>query len=512
MQILGLGHSSWLLEMSRDDASAEGPLRILGDPWLSDWLIGDLLGRFPRLRFEPRDLGPLDGIWLSHSHTDHLDPESLVRLYAELDPRPPLLLPESLRFLEPIFREHLPAAELVFLSHEKEVEFRGLRLMAFFNPETCPTNEDDVMVLVVRSLREVLLVESDALLPFYDPETRASLAELLGNEEIDTACFLTIKNEGDGTMAMLDSRDAADRQARLSRCLESLYEELWTSFGEVGDPEEDLWRVPRLIRLIGGQGMCYPQELGTEWNRILFPIRLADRVRMEREVSEQCGLELRIEELVPGSWHRLAAGSLVERQVSREVELLDAESDRDFRPDLDLFEDFPSAPLVDEARPREAQETMIDSLLGDRFLPWLIGRRAPPIEHLLAASGGEYRIRIRYGTTANSTDIDHVLRFATLAAHGGFVAEAALGDSPDEWYWANDLDDFLAGRADEFSTFNRHPLAGREQRLWCCLGLPFLNNDIIARKIDLHFRRARAGESNRDWALPFWSRPTDERA
>ena len=55
MKILSLGHSSYILEMT--PAGGE-PVRILADPWLSDYLIGDLMGRFPRVRLALQALQP----------------------------------------------------------------------------------------------------------------------------------------------------------------------------------------------------------------------------------------------------------------------------------------------------------------------------------------------------------------------------------------------------------------------------------------------------------------------
>ena len=77
MKILSLGHSSYILEMIPEGGE---PVRILADPWLSDYLIGDLMGRFPRLELDLSALEPIHAIYLSHSHPDHLDPYSLLRL------------------------------------------------------------------------------------------------------------------------------------------------------------------------------------------------------------------------------------------------------------------------------------------------------------------------------------------------------------------------------------------------------------------------------------------------
>lgn len=501
MQLTSLGHSGFLVEMRpRPDAAA---VRLLVDPWIRDTIVGDLQGRFPRIRLDYRALGTVHAVFLSHAHTDHLDPYSLVELWNRLEPRPALLLPESLRFLETLLREALSGVQIRFLAHREDVPFQGLSLMAFFSPETEPTNEDDVMVLVVRSESEVLLDEADALLPFYHPLVREELASLLSGPGIDSACVVTTRNEGASTMSMLAARNLEDRRRLVDRALERCYEEIDEMYAPLDDADgEGLWENERLVRLIAGQGICYPQALGADWNRVLFPIRLCDRVRMENEIAQQYEHRHRVEEFVAGQVHAIRNGRLVDREPSPFLQLLDREEDRAFSPALECFEDFPRAPLRDEPRDRASQAAAILDCLNRRFLPHLIGARRPPVEHLLGENGGQYRVRIRYGTTSDHRDADHVITFERLR-----FAEAAPDGDPDEHYWANDLEDFLAGRCDEFSTFCRRPLPAREPRLWRTLGLPYLNNDLVERKLRYHFERALRGESPDAWVLGFYGEP-----
>lgn len=503
MKILSLGHICYLLEMT--PACGE-PVRILGDPWLSDYAIGDLMGRFPRVRYRAEDLAPLHGVFLSHSHTDHLDPYTLSRLWRELPSRPALILPQSLRHLETLLLEYLEGAEILCLEEGEAVPFHGLRLTGFFNPEVRATNEDDVMVLQAETHRELFLSESDAILPFYDPEVREALASTAARADLETVCFLTVRNELEATMSALSARDAEDREARVAVSLESTSAEILEMYAPLEDVEEDLWRNERLVRLVGGQGMCFPQKLESAWNRVLFPIRLEDRVELERDAAASLGCRHAVEMFTPGYTHHLESGALRKRKRCSFVELLDREEDRHFDASLDVCDDVPVAPLVDTRRDRESQRRQILDVLNGRFLPHLIGSRSPPLEHLLGSGGGEYRIRVRYGTVREHEDRDYRLSFESVR-----FAETESGDrGPDEFYWANDIEDFLAGRCDEFSTFCRKPLGAPAQRLWNCLGLPYLNNDLIERKLRLHFGRAARGESLEEWVLAFYHRPARE--
>ena len=156
MQITALGHSCVLLDFAHSEAGER--TRILVDPWLSDHATGDAMGRFPRLRMDLAALGPVHAVYLSHAHSDHLDPYTLVRLWREL-PRPPvLLLPVSLRFLLPVLLEHLDGLQVCVLEPHAPRVFRGVELLGFFDVGMEATNEEDVMVLVVTNGTERCLL------------------------------------------------------------------------------------------------------------------------------------------------------------------------------------------------------------------------------------------------------------------------------------------------------------------------------------------------------------------
>jgi hypothetical protein len=351
------------------------------------------------------------------------------------------------------------------------------------------------MVLVADNGREVLLNEADALLPLYDPEVRDLVGGFFADRE--TGVFLTTRNELAATMGSLMATDAGDRRRRVDDALATMQEEIEAIFAPVADGRDPLWGSNRLVRLVAGQGLAWPAEVPGDGNRVLFPVRREDRVRMERDLAAAFGHAAAVEEFVPGRVHRVEGGRLAERQEVSFLEVLDDEAGRRFDHGSDLFSPFPVAPLRDEAR-EEPRERILTAL-NDRFLPWWIGLGAPTIERVLADGGGEYRIRVRYGTTGAFEDVDYRIGFDEMV----FVPVEPSGE-PDEHYWANDLEDVFDGRADEFSVFCRKPLGGRSQRLWHCLGLPFLNQDLVAWKVRLHFERAARGETSADWVLPFY--------
>lgn len=506
MRILSLGHSSFLLEM---ETGSGDTVRILGDPWLSDYVIGDLMGRFPRVRLDHENMPEIHGIFLSHSHTDHLCPYSLIELWKSLPNQPVLLLPQSLQYLVEILEEHLDGVTIMVLEDNRTIDFFDLDITALFNREKRATNEDDVMVMLVENGTEILMVESDALLPFYDAESREAVSAYLGGdgEGLETVVFLTTKNELGATMASLHAQNLDDRATFVAGADDQTQAEVAEIYTSMDSDTPDLWDNERLVRLIGGQGLCYPQEIDPDWNRVLFPISVSDRVEVEQAVVDQLDLAHQVREFVSGMVHTLEDGGLVSRTPCDYLELVDDEADRTYDPDLELFEDFPVAPLSLEGRDHDAQEAKILRALNQRFLPYLIGVRQPPVEHLLTEYDGSYVVRVRYGTSENWADRDYEISFTQLE-----FSRSTTGGEAQEWYWANDLDDYLEGRADDFSTFCRHPLEldASERRFWDCLGMPYLNDDLVKKKIAFHFERAAAGKSLEDWVLPFYAVGSDD--
>ena len=493
MQITALGHSCVLLDL--DSVTTGERTRILVDPWLSDHAVGDGMGRFPRLRFETAELGPIHAVFLTHAHCDHLDPYTLVRLWRELPEPPELWIPATLSVLIPIFEANLPEVRIrVFAPHEVQ-RVRGLEVFGFHDVSPVPTNEDDVLILVVTNGNERVLIEADANLTLEDPELRAFVSGLLCDPALDSAVFLTTENELTATLGSKSCTTLEEREALVDQARDELLTSIYALYEPTGDPF-DLWQGEHVLRLIHGQGLTAPQELDARWQQILFPVRIAHRVQEERAAAAVLGCRHRIGELTVGSVHTVVGGRVTEVCPEPALTLLDEESTRIYDPSLAFFPDLPVAPLRPEVRDVDAQRPRIESLLNDRFLPWLHGSRLPPLLHLLAHHGGTYTVRVVFG----EEPVDFVLGYGTR-----FEAREPGGEV-QETYWANDLDDLLDGRADVFSNFCREPFPGMEIRLWACLGTPLLDGDLLPKRVARHFERAHAGLTPGSYVLGQYGR------
>jgi ribonuclease BN (tRNA processing enzyme) len=115
------------------------------DSWFSDYAVGDLMERTVKVKLDPEKISTIDAIYISHAHSDHFDPYTLVEIYRSChvddrrhlaqgqtgkdfsssitetdglcrnDKKPLLIVPFTLRYLEPLLTEYLPSARVHWL-------------------------------------------------------------------------------------------------------------------------------------------------------------------------------------------------------------------------------------------------------------------------------------------------------------------------------------------------------------------------------------------------------------
>ena len=497
MQITALGHSCVLLSFQ---TANNQEVKILVDPWLSDHATGDAMGRFPRLRFSWEAFGSIDGIYISHAHCDHLDPYTLTRIWKEMDSPPVLIIPESLSYLIPLFERYLRSPEILVLTAHAPTLFRGVELLGFYNVDPSSSNEDDVMILVITNKKERVLIEVDARLALDLLNFRDFVRMLMRDPVIESAVFLTTENELYGTVESRRCENADERKELQDVAFTEMLESVHHLYIPIEDPE-DLWQGDHILRLIHGQGLTAPQELDPRWQKILFPVRIADRVQAERQISTENGCRHNIDSLTVGNCHTIEKGKIVTSTIVHGLTLLDMEETRNFDPQLDFFPPLLTGPLHLEKRNFQDQHSRIIALLNHTFLPYLHGNQQPPFLHLLGDNDGRYHIRIHYGYTPNTSVKDYVIDFKNLQFdHRDFVESF-----PDEAYWANDIEDILDGKCDEFTLICRQQFPTQQMRLWECLSTPLLNHRFVQKRVRLHFERAAKGLTPGSWILPFYN-------
>ena len=493
MQISAFGHSCVLISFENNETNIS--TKILVDPWFSDHATGDLMSRFPRVRFDSSLFSDVDAVYLTHAHCDHLDPYTLMRLWTELETPPILILPESLSFLVPTLEEYVPNVDIVLLKAHVSFCLGNVDLLGFFDVSPYPNNEEDVMVLILSHHNERVLIEADARLSLDVPSIREFVGSLLQEPHLESIVYLTTENELTGTM---EGRLCSSQEER-QELVEYAFSELYASVEHLYMPVDDasyIWNDPRLLRLVHGQGLTAPHELDERWQNILFPVRIQDRVRIEREVSAGFGYVHQIEELNAGMSYRIHDAHIIDVQEIMGLELLDREERRIFDEELDFFPALPCAPLDSSKRDVSIQKDKILSLLNHSFLPYLHGVRNPSVLYLLTEHEGEYRIQMHYGGEEYSVCSTYALSF-----HHMCFTEIHSEEPPHEAYWANDIVDFLDGLCDEFSTFCRRQIPAPYMRLWAFLATPLMNSALQKKRIALHFERAKQGFLPSSWVL-----------
>ena len=142
------------------------------------------------------------------------------------------------------------------------------------------------------------------------------------------------------------------------------------------------------MRLIIGQGIGLPHEIPDPWNKVMFPLTLEDRARLEQETADREGMPVTVSAVQAGEELTIRRGQIAIRDRIEGLEVLDTEEERRFDGNLDLVAQFPVAPLREGQRDTEAQHAAILQSLQERYLPYLIGQRQPPVEHRLSAGHG----------------------------------------------------------------------------------------------------------------------------
>lgn len=202
-------------------------MRILVDSWLSDYAVGDLMERNTKIKLDPEKMKSIDAIYISHAHTDHLDPYTLVEIYgsktpfvkgdkgdlvSEKNPQSPhssspaplqrssqklplLILPVTLRFLAPVFAEYLPTAQIHYLAPREPYTLNGVEITGYMFSQADITNEDAVMMISISNDRELLFAEIDTVPDEYDADIATQLFQIFDRKEYQTRCYLASRNE-----------------------------------------------------------------------------------------------------------------------------------------------------------------------------------------------------------------------------------------------------------------------------------------------------------------------------
>ncbi|MBC7498405.1 MBL fold metallo-hydrolase [Candidatus Gracilibacteria bacterium] len=492
MIITPLGHTEFLVDIAN---STGDTVRILVDTWLSDYAIGDLMERSIRLQLDPSTLSSIDAIYISHAHTDHLDPYTLMEIYQYSNPL--LILPVTLRFLAPLFVQYLPTAQIHWLAPREIYILNGVEIMGYIFAQSDITNEDAVMMISIANDEELIFAEIDTVPDEYDTDIATALFQIFDRKEYKTRCYLASRNELEGQLRMYDYTGNRQKSFR-SEYIAGRKEEIRASYEKYEYEEysdmDNIMTLPGFVRGYIGQGLQYPTLLSASLSELsMFP--LDEIASMESDIARGFGYDFTQRALTAGRQYKIENGTIEQGRKECPIgEIQKSESKSQTEGEKRAYAQGPLIPR--EYTPDELIISIakIRNIINHRFLPyWSASPVASLRSALIQNRDGAYRIGFKINT-------ENSIIFEYGFASSEFIEIPYTANTRiDEDYWLPDILDYIDGRQELYSNFWHTLDPKRIYRLWTCLGADYMNNSIVIAKYRLHFERAKRGETANEW-------------
>ena len=491
MIITPLWHTEHLVDIAN---STGDTVCILIDSWLSDYAVGDLMERNTKIKLDPEKMKSIDAIYISHAHTDHLDPYTLVEIYQHASPL--LILPVTLRFLAPVFAEYLPTTQIHWLVPRESFTLNGVEIMGYMFSQADITNEDAVMMLSISNDRELFFAEIDTIPDEYDTDIATALFQIFDRREYQTRCYLASRNELEWQLRMYDYTGNRQKSFR-SEYIAGRKEEIRASYEKYEYEEysdmDNIMTLPGFVRGYIGQWLQYPASLSVSLSELsIFP--LDEIASMESDIARGFGYDFAQKALIPGRQYRVENGTIEPGrkecpigEIKNKNEKIKVESEWEKR----IYARWPLIPR--EYTPDELTVSIekIRNILNTRFLPyWSASPVASLRSALIQNKDGAYRIQFKINAE------DSIIFEYSFASSEFIQVPYTQSARIDEDYWLFDILDYLDGRQELYSNFWHTLDPKRIYRLWTCLGADYMNNDLVIAKYRLHFERAVRGESS----------------
>ncbi|MDD5769442.1 MAG: MBL fold metallo-hydrolase [Candidatus Gracilibacteria bacterium] len=484
MRIHFLGHSEFLVEIKN---SKNETVKILSDSWLSNYVFGDMMARYPKIEIDYEKL-EIDAIFISHSHSDHLDPYTLVKIYENIKPRPILLIPETISFLVPLFEKYLPKQKIQILKNSQTFNLNGIDIKGIIFENDYITNEDDVMTLAISNDEELIYTDVDTVPPERQ-DCINLLYDLFTHKNFSQAIYMSTRNELPGNFQIIESNSIEERKKIQKEYLEQRMQEIeynYFRFEEDFLECSDIQELPYFMKVFVGQGIVHPNP---DFLKLRI-LKLDEEAKIEKSIAKKYSRNFPITELIPGKTYNIEnrkIETIGDIPFLKSIQIPNPETNLE----LELFKEDKFGPLENRKGNYKAQEGKIIQMLNTKFLPYRLANTEDNLKNaILNSKNHKYVVKIRYGNIEEYFERNYFFDFSSFE----FCEEKGKHEDYNEDYWANDLEDFLEGRQELYSNF-RHKLNEKKTyRVWTCLGANFLNNDILYKKYSLHFKRASIGK------------------
>ncbi len=500
MYIDYLWHSEFIVEIAWNNGKK---VKILSDAWLSNYSFWDMMERNPMIKLDISKLQDLSAIFISHAHTDHFDPYTLLELYQNIKPRPVLLIPETISFLVPLLEKNLPKQTIKILKNREvfEIDWVSIEWIIFENVNL--TNEDDVMTLAISNSSELVYAEVDTLPPNTE-EAQEILYDVFTKKDYKTALYMATRNELEWNLKLLDFNNLKDRKNFAFEYIANRKEEIAYDYEKFEDELVECSNIkdlPYYMQSFIGQGIIYPTVINPEFQKISI-LGLDEETDIERWIAKKFKKNFPLTYFVPGKRYEILPKSM--KEIGNIPYMLDIKYSNPKKDiDIELFRTKRNSALHNEKRNPMQQEAIILDLLNNRFLPYRMANLEDSFKNvILNTPDHKYIIKVIYGSSG-----DYFYKYYTFDfSKTKFSEEKSRSEAFSEDYFANDLEDFFNGRQELYSNFLHDLHPKRAYRFWTALGANFLNNDLVIRKYDFHFKRAQAGMLIDDYVLKFYKK------
>jgi hypothetical protein len=167
---------------------------------------------------------------------------------------------------------------------------------------------------------------------------------------------------------------------------------------------------------------------------------------------------------------------------------------------LEIFREFKWLPLNNEKRDYKKQEEIIFDLLNNRFLGYYLWNTENNLKNVLLKDW-DYIVKINYWFWGKYETKYYRFWFNSFKFT---ELKENKEDKYNEDYFANDIEDFYDWKQELYSNFLHKLEKWKAYRLWNVMWVNFLNNDLIYKKMELHFKRADDGKTVDDYVLKFY--------
>lgn len=507
MLLTPLGHTEFLIEINNTQNES---IKIMVDAWLSDYVLWDLMERSVQVVPNYENLKNLDAIYISHSHSDHFDPYTLTKIFANTSLKKPLLiLPFTLEYLVPLIREYLGEIEIKILFPNEDFVLHWVTITGYMFEQSNITNEDDVMMLAVSNADELVFAEIDTLPEEDNPEVQKKLYQIFTRKKYKTALYLASRNELEGQIPLLDTPQNKRRKFRneyISNRKEMMrygYEKF-----ECEEFEEfpNLYNIRGFCRGFIGQGIIYPKILSRELADIsIFP--LEEIASLESDYAHNHGYTFPQKALLPGRQYIIENGTINAGRKECLVGKLIVHHEKNLEFSWErIYSKTPLLPHYTLNKSEEEYVAMLEYILNNKFLPYWSASPVASFRDGVIKNHWKYSIIFLDNERKPKVAFEYSLAWEKFLQKNTFEII-----NSNEVYFYRDIIDFIEWRQELYSNFWHELDTSKIYRLWTCLGANFINHDIVINKYRFHFERARNGENINSFVEPILKKIKNEK-